>query len=385
MENVLTDSKLELFFEGELNSYNADNIWKDIENTLNEKKFSTLILNFAKLNYISSAGLRIVLKLKQACQDVHITEASMDVFDILSMTGFTNIMDVKRAYKRMYVAGAEIVGEGYFSTVYRIDKDTIIKVFNRTSDENQIQRELNLAKKAFVLGIPTAISFDIVKVDNKLGVRFEMLDCDSLKNTYLKNPNKFDELTDKYVGLLKKINSTECDDTTDLRDLKEFYFEKLEVIKEYLEFDDYKKILDLLKTIPDRKTFVHGDCHFKNIMVQNDELLLIDMDTLSIGHPIFELAAIYAPYIAFEEDDPGNNERFLGVSSEFSKKLYYQILKKYFGSDNQEIFDKIKLVSYVHMIWWNRTNEPQNLKRLNGCRERLLKLIEKYNNLKLEI
>lgn len=385
MENTLIDSKLELFFEGELNSYNADNIWKDIENTLLGKEFTTLVLNFAKLNYISSAGLRIVLKLKQAYNDVHITEANMDVYDILSMTGFTNIMDVKKAYKRMYVAGAEIVGEGYFSTVYRIDKDTIIKVFNRTSDENQIQRELNLAKKAFVLGIPTAISFDIVKVDNKLGVRFEMLDCDSLKNTYLKNPDKFDELTDKYVGLLKKINTTECDDPSQLRNIKEFYFEKLELIKEFLETEDYNKLYALLQTIPERKTFVHGDCHFKNIMVQKDELLLIDMDTLSVGHPIFELAAIYAPYIAFDEDDPGNCERFLGVSSDFTKKLFNQIIIKYFGREDQSIFDKIKLVSYIHMMWWNRTNEPQNEKRLYGCRERLLKLLKKYDDLKLEI
>ena len=184
----LSNNLLTLFFEGELNSYNSDFIEKEIEDVLSANSFKTLNLDFAKLQYISSAGLRIVLKLKQRFDDTHVINAGLDVYDVLQMTGFTNIMDVKKAIKEMSVDGAEIIGEGFFSTVYRIDKDTIIKVFNRTSDEKQIERELKLAKQAFVLGIPTAISFDIVKVKNKLGVRFEMLDCMSLKNAFIKYP-----------------------------------------------------------------------------------------------------------------------------------------------------------------------------------------------------
>ena len=182
----LSNNLLTLFFEGELNSYNSDFVEKEIDDIVSANKFQTLDLDFAKLQYISSAGLRIVLKLKQKYDDTHVINAGLDVYDVLQMTGFTNIMDVKKAIKEMSVDGAEIIGEGFFSTVYRIDKDTIIKVFNRTSDEKQIERELKLAKQAFVLGIPTAISFDIVKVKDKLGVRFEMLDCISLKNAFAK-------------------------------------------------------------------------------------------------------------------------------------------------------------------------------------------------------
>ena len=61
----LSNNLLTLFFEGELNSYNSDFIEKEIEDVLTQNKFQTLYLDFAKLQYISSAGLRIVLKLKQ--------------------------------------------------------------------------------------------------------------------------------------------------------------------------------------------------------------------------------------------------------------------------------------------------------------------------------
>ena len=380
MRFELNDNVLTLFFEGELNSYNADAIDNEIEQIVTKQKFNKIILNFELLVYISSAGLRIILKLKQRFNDISIVDATLEVYDVLSMTGFVNMMPIKKALKTVYISGAQIVGEGFFSTVYRIDKDTIIKVFNRTSDTDQIERELRLAKEAFILGIPTAISFDIVKVDDKLGVRFEMLDCMSLKNAVLAYPDKLKEYVDKYAALLKKITSTECYNPI-IPDIKKFYLEKIEKIKPYLEEKYYLKAKKLIESVPDRKTFVHGDCHFKNIMVQNGELILIDMDTLSVGHPIFELAGICAPYCVFDEDDPGNTEKFFGMKNEDAVRLYNALVDRYFGKDDQTIKDKIRLVCYIHMVWWNRVNEPDNNVRLEGCRSRLYKLLDQYDDL----
>ena len=384
MRFELSDNLLTLFFEGELNSYNADVMEKEIDEVLSSSKFQTLNLDFAKLHYISSAGLRIILKIKQKHDDSHVINANLDVYDVLQMTGFTNIMDVKKAMREMSVEGAEIIGEGFFSTVYRIDKDTIIKVFNRTSDEKQIERELKLAKQAFVLGIPTAISFDIVKVKDKLGVRFEMLDCMSLKNAFIKYPEKYDELLNKYVDLLKKINTTECFDPS-VPSIKKFFIEKVETIKHLLDEAHYEKLLGLMKSVPERSTFVHGDCHFKNIMVQGEDFLLIDMDTLSVGHPIFELANLRCPYVAFEEDAPGNCEQFFGMKAEYCVKLYDDIIRLYFGKEDEAIKDKIALVCYAHMVWWTLTNQKDNQKRLNGCKERLIALLDKYNDIDIGI
>ena len=382
MRFELKEKTLILFLEGELNSYNAERVEQELEQTIKGKEFDKLILNFANLQYISSAGLRIILKLKQKYNDLAIEDTSLEVYDVFQMTGFTNLIPIKKALKRVYVSGAEVIGEGFFSTVYRIDKDTIIKVFNRTSDPEQIERELRLAKTAFVLGIPTAISFDIVKVDDKLGVRFEMLDCMSLKNVVVKYPEKLKEYVHKYADLLKKITTTECFDPS-IPDIKQFYLQKIEKIKPFLEEKYYLKAKKLIGDIEDRRTFVHGDCHFKNIMVQNGELILIDMDTLSVGHPIFEFAGIYAPYCAFDEDDPGNTKKFFGIDREDAVRLYNALVDLYFGKDDPVIKDKIKLVCYIHMVWWNRVNEPENKVRLEGCRGRLYELLDKYDDVRI--
>lgn len=372
---------LVIYFEGEINSFNADNIEKEAREILEKEEFNALVLDFASVRYISSAGLRIVLKFKQQYKEVSIEECSLEVYDILAMTGFTNMMPVKKALKRLYVSGAKVIGEGFFSTVYRIDKDTIVKVFNRTSDPDQIERELAMSKQAFVLGVPTAISYDIVRVDDKLGVRFEMLDCMSLKNAFLEYPDKYDELVDKYVALLKKINNTDTKNNPVFPDMKQFFFEKLNYIKHFIDLEYYEKAKALLLTVPQRSTFVHGDCHFKNIMVQGDEFLLIDMDTLSKGHPIFELALIRAPYVAFEADAPGNSEKFLGVSAAFANKLYNDLVERYFGTNRQTIKDTLEIICSIHMLYWNVINTPDNEARMKGNKKRLYALLDKYDEL----
>ena len=380
MRKTIENGTLTIFLEGELNSYSAEPIGEEIDQIIATNQFKRIVLDLETLRYISSAGLRVILKIKQKCDDTSIINASLEVYDVFEMTGFTNMMSIKKALRKIDVSTAAVIGEGFFSTVYRLNKDTIVKVFNRTSDSDQISRELRLAKEAFVLGVPTAISFDIVKVGDKLGVCFEMLDCSSLQTVLLSDEAHYQEYLEKYAALLKKINTTECFNP-EIPEIKKFYLEKIEVIKPYLDDKHYEKAKKLISSIEDKRTFVHGDCHFKNIMVQNGELLLIDMDTLSVGHPIFEFAGLYAPYCAFNEDDPGNSERFFGIKEEDGIKLFNSLLKLYFGKDDQVLLEKIRLVAYIHMMWWNRTNEPENNKRLEGCKGRLYQLLDKYDDL----
>ena len=371
---------LVIFPKGRIDSSTAATVQEEIfEITKNVPNFKKLILDFSDVEYISSAGLRTILKVKQTYDDLSIIETSLEVYDTFSMTGFTELMEIRKALRKIDISNAKVIGDGFFSTVYRLDGDTIVKVFNRTSDPHQIERELKLAKQAFILGIPTALSFDIVKAGDKLGVVFEMLDCNSLKTMVSEHPEKASEYTDKYVQLLKKINTTECE-SPEIPKMKDFYLTKVEGIKPYLDKKHYEKLKTVISNIEDRKTFIHGDCHFKNIMVQGEDLILIDMDTLSVGHPIFEFAQLYAPYCAFEEDEPGNVKSFLGIEAEDAKVLFHALLTRYIGKEDPVILDKIKLVAYLHMVWWTTVNQPDNKTRLNGCKERLLSLLDKYDD-----
>ena len=241
MKNVLNGKVVTLFFEGEINSYTAEGVEKDVFDTLQTLSFESIVLDFENLTYISSAGLRIILKLKQRFKEVSIINVNLDVYDVLQMTGFTSILPVHKALNKIDITGCDIIGSGYFSKVYRINKDTIIKVFkNENTKLEEVERELNMAKQAFVLGIPTAISFDVVRVDNKYGVRFEMLDSISLRDLFLKEKDSFDVLVEKYAALLKTINTTSSD-SKDLPNTKALYEDKLAKIQPFLDEKDFSK------------------------------------------------------------------------------------------------------------------------------------------------
>ena len=384
MESNLIKNMLVLHFKGEINSSNVNAVEEETNAAIEGKQFTYLILDFAEVTYISSVGLRLILKLKQKYDKVAVAETSLEVYDVFRMTGFTNIMDISKKLAVISVEGCQVIGDGFFSTVYRLNKDTIVKVFKDTSDLGTIQQELNLSKQAFVLGIPTAISYDVVRVGDRLGVRFEMLDSVSLRDLFRDNPKRYDELVGKYAALLKKINTTESMNDN-LRDAREMWFEKLAACGKYLTEEEYEKLKKMLTGIEVRTTFVHGDCHVKNIMSQGDELFLIDMETLCKGHPIYELGKIHSTYIAFSEDDPGNATRFLGLDDDFVAKMFRDTLDVYFGHKcDEDTFNKIAIISYTHMVWWALNYSKDNEKRIQGCVGRLKNLIARYNDLEID-
>ena len=137
--------KLTLFIEGRIDSANAPEIEGKMRGILEEHPSEHIIIDCEKLEYTTSAGLRVVLRLKQDVDDTKIINASREVYDILDMTGFTEMMEVERAYRVFSVEGCEVIGQGANGKVYRIDRDTIVKVYLNPDALPEIHRERELA------------------------------------------------------------------------------------------------------------------------------------------------------------------------------------------------------------------------------------------------
>lgn len=57
-----------------------------------------LVLDFAKLKYISSAGLRVLLTIMQIMADqgeMTVKNVCGDIMDVLDMTGFSDDLNIK--------------------------------------------------------------------------------------------------------------------------------------------------------------------------------------------------------------------------------------------------------------------------------------------------
>ena len=65
-------------------------------------------------------------------------------------------------------------------------------------------------------------------------------------------------------------------------------------------------------------------------MLSGDEPLLIDMDTLSVGDPVFDLMGPYVTYVQFNEDEPTNSDTFLGLPKAACDVIWEKLLAGYF-------------------------------------------------------
>ncbi len=341
------DNTVTIDLNGHIDSSNAPQIEEAIRSGLANEKFDSLVLDADDLQYISSAGLRIILRLRKEYPDFRIINVASEIYEIFDMTGFAEMMTIEKAYRKISVDGCELIGQGANGKVYRIDPDTIAKVYNEFSSLDDIKREREMARKALILGIPTAIPYDIVRVGEQYGSVFELLNADSFAKLLISGEKTMDEIIDMSVELAKQIHSTVVKDG-DMPYIKDTALDWVAFLKDHLPADEYEKLNRMMNDIPRENHMLHGDFHIKNVMLQNGEVLLIDMDTLCVGHPIFELAAVFNAYIGFNSANHAIAKEFLGIDYEQCQLFFDKFMHKYLnGRSEEEIAEVVKKASVV--------------------------------------
>ncbi len=391
MNFELNDSTLKIKLNGRVDSTNANDVSLSVDDIISKNPHQSLVLDVENLEYISSAGLRLMLKLIKDEKSFSIINASSEVYEIFDMTGFTQMTKIEKAYKKVSVDGCEIIGQGANGKVYRLDPETIIKVFINPNSLQDIQNERDLARKAFVLGIPTAISYDIVKVGEGYGSVYELLNANSLAKLIANDEAGFDKYIDLYVDLLKKIHGTTVK-VGDMPDMKSVAISWVEFLQNYLPENTYNKLHALVEDVPSRLTMLHGDYHVKNVMVQNGDAILIDMDTLCYGDPVFEFASIYNAYLGYSENNPKQNEIFLGIKREVCKKIWDETLRRYFGTDDKTVLEeyekKAMAIGYVRImrrtIRRNGFDTEEGRRDIETAKKHIIELVDEISSLKFK-
>lgn len=350
---ILTEKELKILLSGRIDSNNAHVVESEIIKYAENNRSLNAIVDAQNLEYISSAGLRVILHLKKINSNLKLINVNSDVYEILEMTGFTEMMTVEKAYRVVSVEGCEEIGRGANGTIYRIDQDNVVKVYNNADALADIQHEREVARIALVLGIPTAISYDVVKVGNSYGSVFELLNAQSFSKILATFPEKMEWCVKEYTDMLKKIHGTIVPNGK-LPDMRETVIGWAEFVKDYLPEDCGKKLLSLIKAVPEDNHMIHGDYHTKNLELQGDEVLLIDMDTLAVGHPIFELASIYNAFIGYSEYNHENVKEFQGFDFDTATTFFNKFLSLYLGTKDQkklrEVENKARIVGYTRLI-----------------------------------
>ena len=319
---------------------------------------------------------------------MRIINASPEVYDIFEMTGFTEMIPVQKAYRRLSVDGCEVIGTGANGKVYRLDADTIVKVYLNPDSLADIHRERELARRAFVLGVPTAIPYDVVQVGEGYGSVFELLNAKSLAKMIQSDPDSVDRCIEMSVELLKKIHATEVR-PEDMPDMRDVAIDWAEFLRPYLPADKADKLVALMQAVPVDHHMMHGDYHIKNVMVQDGEALLIDMDTLCQGHPVFELGSMFNAYQGFSELDHAVTQRFLGIPHETASYFWERSLPLYLDTDDAAIIaqveKKAQLVGYTRLmrrrIRRKGFDSEEGRREIEVYRDHILQLLDEVDTL----
>ena len=392
MEQVklrLEGDALLLDLSGNIDSTNAPLAEKEIEDFRAANPAKSAVIDCENLKYISSAGLRVVLRLRKAIPDTKVINVSPDVYEIFDITGFTEMMEVRKAYRVLSVEGCEVIGQGANGRVYRIDPETIVKAYRNPDALPEIQRERELARTAFVLGIPTAIPYDVVRIaGGGYGSVFELLNANSFAKLLAVGEMGVDEAAERLVALLKIIHGTVVKPGT-VPDMKETALKWTDRLKGYLDPALVEQLRALFALVPEDDHLLHGDYHVKNVMLQDGESLLIDMDTLCHGHPVFELGSMFNAYVGYNETDHAMAERFLGIPYETATAIWDRELHLYLdGADEatvRSVGEKAMIVGYTRimqrMLRLRASGDATAQPIIDNCLQHLEELLPRTNTL----
>lgn len=258
-----------------------------------------LIPDADQLQYISSAGLRVILRLLKTGKQIKMVNVSPEVYEVLDVTGFSEMMSVEKAFRKVSIDGCEVIGQGSNSTVY------------------------------------------------------ELINARSITKLILAAPEKMDEYVAVFVDTLKLIHHTAVK-PGELPSMKDVALDWADYLKGHIPQEQQEKLHALIAAVPEHPYMLHGDYHSNHVMVQDGEPLLIDMDTLCVGHPVFELASAFNAYVGFGEIDPNVTLRFMKMDAETAHAVWNQFLPLYLDSEDdayiQAVAEKAMVVGCTRLL-----------------------------------
>ena len=96
VQKTLTDTVLNLQIKGRIDTTTAPQLETEIKDNITG--ITELKLDFAEVDYISSAGLRVILSVQKIMNKqgkMTISHVSANVMEVFEITGFTDILTIE--------------------------------------------------------------------------------------------------------------------------------------------------------------------------------------------------------------------------------------------------------------------------------------------------
>ncbi|MBQ3393272.1 MAG: STAS domain-containing protein [Lachnospiraceae bacterium] len=99
MTFTCTDGKLTIMLDERIDSMNSNAFDDELGKIVGGNAHKSLVLDAQNLSYISSAGLRVLLKYRKSLGGLALNNVSDEIYEIFEVTGFSDILEISRKSK----------------------------------------------------------------------------------------------------------------------------------------------------------------------------------------------------------------------------------------------------------------------------------------------
>ena len=339
LQASMQNGKLHFSLGGKIDSTNSKEFGDVVAAEREKHPIGPIVFDCAKLEYVSSAGLRVFLSLSNKEPDpIRIINVSQKVYNIFDITGFNRIFDVTMPPRDISDMEAQKIGDTGGITVYYIGGDTLMKVYPEGTSLESVEQERKYAQVALVSGIPTLIAYDVVTYKGRYGMLYELVKANTVSALLENAPWKLETYAEKMGNLLRLIHSS-APNAVSFPKAADIYMDWARKMTPWLHDNEISILLKLIDVIPDADTIVYGNFHVRNVFVQHGELILLNMTGICCGNPIYDLGTAYMIYI--NEAEP-LIKRMSGLDAIQAKKFWNVMADAYFDKMDRSFIQEFE-------------------------------------------
>ncbi len=175
------------------------------------------VFDFSECRFLSSAGIRVVLEAHQrlvaAGGRLRVVGLSPDLWGVFEITGLAKILHLERASepsplpREISIDGLSPISAGVCGECFRIGPEQIVKLYREGVSASVAEQEKRLARQAFVMGIPTAISFEMVTCRGRVGVVYELLEAELFSEVIRREPEQVEQHAAMLFEIVERVHA----------------------------------------------------------------------------------------------------------------------------------------------------------------------------------
>ena len=241
---------------------------------------------------------------------------------------------MQNSFKPISIGNLAPFAKGGTGECFRLDEDTILKLYYEGFPEERILQEKEGARTALVAGVPTAISFEMVQAGNRKGIIYEMAHGKTLAELIRENPERAEELGKVFAGIALTLHRAEVtrDDLPAVTAVIRQAAGKMAYVPAFVR----ERVFGFLAELDRDRHYVHGDYHPNNVIMTKDGPMLLDMGGFSVGCPLFDPATAYFSLFESPEAKQGGRSSFNGLTREEAGAFWKGFAEAYCGGPASE-------------------------------------------------